>query len=158
MGSVVTMVVGALIAGCGGDDDAARPSPPTAEQSAPAAGDDDGTRERGECPLTTEAVSAVVGVAVTDLGSCGWTSESVDVFYNEYPASLFSTYRQQSTDSSDVVTVDGVGDEAYAVVNGELHVLAGDLAFSVMVAPGIVDPDLDLDEAKRELAVLVLER
>lgn len=150
--------MGALIAGCGGDDAAQEPPTSTARPSAPSAAAPTG--DDGECPLSTEEVSAAVGLAMTDMGSCMWTSEGVDVFYSTSPASLFATYRQQNEDGSDVVAVEGIGDEAYAVANGALFVLDGELAFEIMVAPNTPgdDLDLDFDAAERELAVLILRR
>lgn len=166
----VAIVVGALIAACGGDDDVAQaPATSTDETSGSSADPPSGDAvEDGECPLTDDDVSAVVGVAVTDIG-CAWTSDGggddvgpddlrVDVFYSSYSASLFSTYRQQAADRAEVTDVDGLGDEAYTEANSGLSVLVGDLAFSIHVAAHSPDPDLDLRAAERELAQLIIER
>lgn len=167
----VAVLVGALIAGCGGDDDdvAQEPVPSTDRPSASSADPpSDDAVEDGECPLTDDDVSAVVGVAVTDIG-CAWTSDSggedvgpddlrVDVFYSSYPASLFSTYRQQAADRAEVADVEGLGDEAYTEANSGLSVLAGDRAFSIHVAAHGPDPDLDLRAAELELAHLIIDR
>lgn len=151
------MVVGTIIAGCGGDDAAQEPAASTVERSAATPSGED-----GGCPLTTEEVSAAVGIDMTDMGSCMWTSDGADVFYSTSLASLFSTYRQQNEERFDVVDVEGIGDEAYTSANTALVVLAGEIVFEIMVAPNIpdadLDPDLDFKAAERELAELVLGR
>lgn len=149
---LVALVVSTVAVGCGSGDDAGAPAgeaPPPASADGDGGGDEraDQAVDAG-CPLTTEEVSSVIDGELSDMG-CGWTGERADVFLSVYPGELWSEYRAQH-DAAVVLPVSGLGDEAYLVENGSLHVLVGDSAFDVMVHA--TDPALDADAAKRALA------
>lgn len=122
-------------------------SEPTA---APAEGTEDAT---GDCPLTTEDVATVIEGELFDMG-CGWTGDTADVFVFESPSSLWAEYRRQAESQYSVTPVQGLGDDAYLIENGELNVLVGDRSFAIMVAA--TTPDLDADAAKRALAEIAV--
>jgi hypothetical protein len=146
---LVALVVATAALGCGGDDAGA----PARDASAPASSGADGAVDAG-CPLTTEEVSSVIDGELSDMG-CGWTGARADVFLSVYPGELWSEYRAQH-DAAVVLPVTGLGDEAYLVENGALHVLVGDSAFDVMVHA--TDPALDADAAKRALADMIVAK
>ncbi|MDZ4828493.1 MAG: hypothetical protein SGJ13_18795 [Actinomycetota bacterium] len=159
-----------VLSACGGDDDDAASDPveesddigdaPTDETDAPdesadeveEVAADDAAGSAGDCHLTPEQVSEVVGHDMVEVdGQCAWEAADADsgtvleVYYSGAVGEEFDTL-----DSA----VEGVGDEAHLDVSDALWVKSGDTYFNVQVIS--FGGELDAYTAQEALAQLIL--